>query len=283
MNSFASFQTSRLKRIRGMTPAHIITKLKGKFINYFSFRINIRRVAFYLNQYSLRLFVDDYQERKEIGPVNFDSKLRRQAEGGPFEPPIIVLTNRVAAQLVREQKNILEIGCGTGMFSYEMSQDSSRRIVASEFDEGARNWARMHRSAPNIEYCELALEEITANSFDIAVAIEVIEHLDDFPLFLKQLGQVANTAIISTPNKHRSPFDSIANTPAYEEHVREWSAGEFYWVLKCFYKQVDIYTIPKLKQELFRYKQDSSIIPSFSHCGVLCSSEVLVAYCSQPK
>jgi hypothetical protein len=50
----------------------------------------------------------------------------------------------------------------------------------------------------------------------------------DYGALLRELGRVAPRAVISTPNKNRSALGSIVPTPAFREHVREWTSGEFY-------------------------------------------------------
>ena len=51
-------------------------------------------------------------------------------------------------------------------------------------------------------------------------------------------------AIITTPNKDKSLEHALASPPIYYQHVREWDAGEFYWILKMFYKRVELYAMP---------------------------------------
>ena len=47
-----------------------------------------------------------------------------------------------------------------------------------------------------------------------------------------------------TPNRARSAQAHHAGPPAYEQHVREWTAGELYWVLRCFYRDVRLLAMP---------------------------------------
>jgi 2-polyprenyl-3-methyl-5-hydroxy-6-metoxy-1,4-benzoquinol methylase len=259
-------------------------KLAEKIGYYFSYRNNLRRLAHALDTHSLQFFPDNYVERPEGGPTNIESKLLRQTIGGPFEPYSVSLINRAAVQLVGEPATILEAGCGTGMFaSFLASQNSKVRITASEFDEKTLAWAREHRSAPNISYVRLTFEECSVDQFDLVVALEVIEHLFDYAGFLRAFSRLAPKAIISTPNKRRDPFSSIANTPAYSEHVREWTAGEFFWVLRCYYDDVELYTLPNFKDQVRRYTADSAFVPTVKKCSVLEKEEPLIAKCGSPR
>jgi 2-polyprenyl-3-methyl-5-hydroxy-6-metoxy-1,4-benzoquinol methylase len=213
-------------------------------------------------------------------------KIERQQTGGYFEQPLIVLLNRACNQLINSDSScqkILEVGSGTGIFAYEAAQKNGRQIVASEFNDGARSWAEANRNCDNLTYCKLPLSEFSKNEFDVIVSIEVIEHIYDYHSFLLELSSVAPKAIITTPNKNRNPFDSIINTPAYGEHCREWTAGEFYWVLRTFYKQVFLYSLPNLDHQIKRFLESpDSYVPLMSSVGVLSKEHILIAKCEEP-
>ena len=276
------FQRARIRRVRKMDSSAIREKLHGRVVGTFSYRILIRRLAYYLNVYSIRLHTDLYTERPEAGPQNIEVKHERVRQGGPFEPYSISVINRAATQLLGAEKSILEVGCGTGMFSYLAAADARRALTASELDEKTLRWTMEHRQRPNIKYCSQPLAEFGIDAFDIVVAVELVEHLADFSSFLQDLSCVAPAAIVTTPNKNRGPMESIANTPAYSEHVREWTSGEFYWVLRAFYSDVDMYTIPNFKTEIENYRSNQDFIPSLARCSVLECSEPLLALCKRP-
>ena len=134
----------------------------------------------------------------------------------------------------------------------------------------------------NIHYCTSALSDFHTDEFEIVVAIEVVEHLSDYSTFLTEVATVAPRAIITTPNKNRNPFDSIANTPTYGGHVREWTSGEFYWVLRAFYSDVEMYTISRFSAEIEQFKVNENITPTLTKCSVLEHSEPLLALCKRP-
>jgi len=284
MKNYINFQIGRYNRIQKMSFPQIASKLRQKLEEVFSLRRNIRRLAFLLDKLSISFYEDNYQERPEVGAVNFEVKTQRQTAGGYFEQPLIVLLNRGVTSLIEEnEKSILEIGSGTGLFAYETAKDLTRKIVASEFNNGAREWSMSHRSRNNIQYCQYPLSKFSCDEFDLVVTIEVIEHLDNYSSFLNDLSLVAPTLIVTTPNKNRSPFDSIENTPMYGEHCREWTAGEFYWVLRCFFDQVDLYTIPDLKKQINNLKLNNTYIPQVSGCGILTKEHILIARCQRPS
>jgi ubiquinone/menaquinone biosynthesis C-methylase UbiE len=266
-----------------MTASEIFEKVCEKLSRTFSYRTNIRRLAYHLGSYSIRLHTDDYSERVETGPRNIETKYDRLRQGGPLEPHSVAVINKAAAQLLGSETKILEIGSGTGMFSFLAAENQLRTITASELDEATRQWAIEHRNLPNIQYCAKSLQEFGDNAFEVAVAVEVIEHVADYSGFLSDLSRVAPTAIITTPNKNRSPMDSIANTPPYSDHVREWTAGEFYWVLRAFYSNVTMYTVPNFRFEIERHKKAPQSLPALRRSSVLEHSEPLLALCAEPN
>lgn len=259
-------------------------KLFEKAEFYCSYRMIMRRLAYALEGHSLKLFPDAYSERPEGGPTNLKTKLLRQENGGPFEPYSVSLINRAASQLIGDPKTLLEVGCGTGMFSsFVANQSTGLQITASELDEKTLNWARQNRASPNIEFCRLQFQECSRDQFDLVVALEVVEHIFDYPAFLESMSYVAPKAMISTPNKNRSPFTSIANTPAYDEHVREWTSGELFWVLRCFWDKVQLYTLPNFQTQVADYQENLGYSPIIKECSVLDREEPMIAICSAPR
>ena len=247
----------------------------------YGYRASVRRLAYWMDRYSRRLYDGPYRERSETGPLNIAVKLARQAAGGPFEPPTIAIVSHAAAALLQPRhRRILEIGAGTGRFAWAASAEPARSIVASEFDEETRAWAAAHRGRGNVEFSARRLDECADGEFELIVAIEVIEHIDDYGAVLRGCARVADELIISTPNRQRSAFTSVDRTPAYSEHVREWNAGEFLWVLRAFYRDVQLFTIPALGKQAQRLRDDETWRPVVAPCTDLTCEDSLIAVCA---
>jgi spore maturation protein CgeB len=185
-----------------------------------------------------------YRENPEAGSVNWKEKEARLNARGFLEWPNIVAVNYAVASLVGPHKNIVELGGGTGVFAYEVTSDPQHTVLCSEYDEGALNYAREHRSRTNITYTSQDITSIQ-DRFDLVVSVDVIEHIEDYRGFLDTCLRLAPNAIITTPNKNRSGQVPIVNgPPEYTLHVREWTPGELYWVLKAFYADVYLYSLP---------------------------------------
>ena len=230
------------------------------------------------------MFDRPYVERDAVGPVNIRVKFERQAMGGPFEPPPIFLINRAAAILADGFSRVAEVGCGTGMFATELvARHGDVHVTASEFDDETLRWTTTHRMHPRITYCRKSLEELAVEKYDLVVALEVIEHIKDYATFLFGLTRVADRALISTPNKNRSGFASVAATPEFSEHVREWTAGEFYWVLSAFWQDVTLHTLPDFGNQTRCFLTNAQYVPVLRSCSVLEREEPMLALCSRPR
>jgi SAM-dependent methyltransferase len=196
----------------------------------------------------------------------------------------VALVNRAAIHSIGNPKSILEVGSGTGLFA-TLAADAlpDSKITASEFEDATREWAILNRSRENIKYCRSALSEFRNNEFELVVTLEVIEHIHDYPGFLQELSRVAPKAIISTPNKLRNWYDSIANSPGFEEHVREFSTEAFFWVLRCYWDDVQIYSVPDLDKQMENLRGNPGYQTKTARTGLHCRDRCMFAVCSSPR
>jgi 2-polyprenyl-3-methyl-5-hydroxy-6-metoxy-1,4-benzoquinol methylase len=212
-----------------------------------------------------------YREREEFGPSNLQIKLDRVNQGRPFENPDILALNQVVCSLLESEERIVELGAGTGMFAQMASEDPGRFILASEFDRETWQWC-MDNLPPrdNVRFVNgpCAPED---GPFDAVVAVEVVEHIADYRSFLETCAGLAPRALLTTPNRRRGAWSFTAGPPSYPEHVREWTAGEFYWVLRCFWNDVRLYGMP------------DAFMPQCAPIDVNSMASPLIADCRRPR
>lgn len=105
---------------------------------------------------------------------------------------------------MKQGKNILELGCGTGIFSRELAK-SGAKITAVDISYDLLQRARTECSAENIQFIQGNLEEpdfLDDNSFDAICGISILHHLDvekALPALRKKLRPAAAFAF-SEPN-----------------------------------------------------------------------------------
>jgi 2-polyprenyl-3-methyl-5-hydroxy-6-metoxy-1,4-benzoquinol methylase len=134
-------------------------------------------------------------------------------------------------------RSILDIGCGEGVLTLEWADRlGDGRVVGTDLDDPKLRAEWDKRSRPNLEF---RVEDVTALSFaddefDMACAIEVLEHVPDPGRTLSEMARVASRhLLVSVPreplwrtlNMARGAYlRDLGNTPG---HVNHWSKRAF--------------------------------------------------------
>jgi spore maturation protein CgeB len=185
-----------------------------------------------------------YLENTEHAHVNMLQQ--RLKNGKPAEWPNVVALNWAICSLIGPARQIVEVGSGTGAFAAFASIDLKRQLLCLERDVYAREFAvkRCQKlSRGNVQFrAELAPADRQA--FDLMVSIEVIEHVDDLQEYLGFCSSLSDRAIFSTPNRVVVRSEKDFGPPEYKVHVREFDAGELFWLLRQHYDEVHLYYMP---------------------------------------
>jgi 2-polyprenyl-3-methyl-5-hydroxy-6-metoxy-1,4-benzoquinol methylase len=148
-----------------------------------------------------------------------------------------------AARLTRG-KRVLDAGCGAGYGSAELAQ-SAERVTGIDIAPEAVEFARAHYERPNLTFEQASCTELPFDDgcFDLVVAFEVIEHLEDWKGFLREVRRVlapAGQLIVSTPNKLYYT-ESRGAQGANPFHVHEFDFDEFSHELKEVFPHVSMF------------------------------------------
>ena len=126
-----------------------------------------------------------------------------------------------------QNKNLLDIGCGTGDF-LETASRSNWKITGIEPDEKARNIANKKNN--NVVYKIEHLKNLKANSFDVITLWHVLEHLpnlDDHIKIFNHLLKPEGRLVIAVPNhksydaKHYKSFWAAYDVPRHLWHFSQ--------------------------------------------------------------
>jgi SAM-dependent methyltransferase len=136
-----------------------------------------------------------------------------------------------------EPRSVLDVGCGEGVLTCAWAERlADRRIVGIDLDDPKLRTEWDKRRRPNLEY---RVEEATRLSFadgefDLASAVEVLEHVPDPEATVAEMARVAERwLLVSVPrepvwrivNVARGAYwSSLGNTPG---HVNHWSKRSF--------------------------------------------------------
>jgi len=134
-------------------------------------------------------------------------------------------------------RSVLDVGCGEGVLTHEWAQRlGDGRIVGIDLDDAKLRAEWDTRTRPNLEYrCEEATRlSFEDGEFDMASAIEVLEHVPDPEATVAEMARVASRhLLVSVPreplwrglNMARGAYwGSLGNTPG---HVNHWSKRSF--------------------------------------------------------
>ncbi|CAA0126865.1 putative S-adenosylmethionine-dependent methyltransferase/MSMEI_2290 [Mycolicibacterium vanbaalenii] len=123
-------------------------------------------------------------------------------------------------------RDVLEAGCGEG-YGADLIADVARRVIGLDYDDSAVAHVRARYPRVDMRQGNLAELPLPAESVDVVVNFQVIEHLWDQEQFVAECHRVlrpGGVLLISTPN--RITFSPGRDTPVNPFHTRELNAAE---------------------------------------------------------
>jgi 2-polyprenyl-3-methyl-5-hydroxy-6-metoxy-1,4-benzoquinol methylase len=139
--------------------------------------------------------------------------------------------------------SVLDVGCGEGVLTEKWAMRlGDRRVVGIDLDDPklAAEWAIRERA--NLEFLTMPASEdlpFADNEFDLAAAIEVLEHVPDPECTLSEMARVSSGhLLVSVPreplwralNVARGAYvRDLGNTPG---HLNHWSKRAFVGLLE---------------------------------------------------
>jgi SAM-dependent methyltransferase len=136
---------------------------------------------------------------------------------------------------------VLDAGCGTGYGSAELAQ-SAAEVTGVDIAADAIAYAAANYPIPGLRFLQSSCTAVPfpAESFDVVVAFEVIEHLTDYRGFIDEAARLLTPAglfIVSSPNKrYYGATRGEAGPNPYHEH--EFEAQEFVQELGRVFPQI---------------------------------------------
>ena len=132
--------------------------------------------------------------------------------------------------------SILDVGCGEGVLTHKWAQRIDGTVVGIDLDDPELHAEWEKRSCANLEYRVMKAENLPFDDdeFDMASAIEVLEHVPDPEHTVAEMARVASGhLLVSVPreplwrglNMARGAYlRDLGNTPG---HVNHWSKRSF--------------------------------------------------------
>lgn len=153
---------------------------------------------------------------------------------------MLIITLRV----LLENKFLLDLGCGTGYGTHELSLLAKDIVGIDIWRKGLifchKKYCTRKTSFLRGSGCNLAFKD---NSFDLVISFQVIEHIPPILVIeylkeIKRVLKVNGTLMIATPNKRIRllPFQK----PWNKDHIKEYDSRSLKRLLKSFFTKVDI-------------------------------------------
>jgi 2-polyprenyl-3-methyl-5-hydroxy-6-metoxy-1,4-benzoquinol methylase len=148
--------------------------------------------------------------------------------------------------------SVLDVGCGEGVLVHHWAERlGDGRVVGIDLEEDSIQAGWAERQAPNLEYRVMQAAELpfAEGEFDLASAIEVLEHVPDPEHTLAEMARCARShLLVSVPreplwrmlNMARGAYwGALGNTPG---HLNHWSRRSFVSLLSRHGEVVEVRT-----------------------------------------
>lgn len=174
---------------------------------------------------------------------------------------------KFASQFIKSME-VLDIGTGLGEGAYYLALNGAKRVLGIDYSKIAIDYAKRNFSLVNLEFKVIDAINLSlpANSFDIIIAFEVIEHIlpkyhQQFLNRIIQLLKSDGICLISTPNKLFWSPDRFKPYNPY--HTKEFKPNEFADLLQRHFSEASLMGI-KCVNKLF-LQQQKKLSQSIKH------------------
>lgn len=172
---------------------------------------------------------------------------------GTSNPVIRLLVGRFTRDMeelldLARPGSVLDVGCGEGVMTEQMADRlNGGRIVGIDLDDPKLREEWQGRRRPNLTYIAVPAEQMPfeEDEFEMASALEVLEHVHDPDLVLSQMARIARShLLVSVP---REPIWRMVNV-ARGSYLRDWgnTPGHLnHWSKPAFLDLVSKYGVPE--------------------------------------
>lgn len=152
---------------------------------------------------------------------------------------------KYAKKKIKKNHLVVEVGSGEG-YGTNLISSCCKQIVGLDVDKNTIIHSSKKYRAKNIKFIKYNGKKIPLDkkTYDVALSFQVIEHVIDDNLYLKEIHKVLKNngfLLLTTPNKtyrlkpNQKPWNRF--------HVREYYPNELKILLKKYYSSVELFGI----------------------------------------
>jgi len=138
-------------------------------------------------------------------------------------------------------KQVLDVGCGSGYGSDILANAGAAKVIGVDISEETILYCQKYYKQSNLKFeqGDCTSLKFKEKSFDVIVALELIEHIENEQKFLnetKRLLKKNGILILSTPNKETHGLDHpLEGKQKNPFHVKEYTEKELLLTLNKFF------------------------------------------------
>jgi 2-polyprenyl-3-methyl-5-hydroxy-6-metoxy-1,4-benzoquinol methylase len=172
------------------------------------------------------------KESNKLNPKDYSSLLGK----GAVVPCQIEAYFLALNKYVAEGAAVLDVGFGLG-YGLNILAIKAKAVSGVDVDAKAYKYCQDTLVGRNPRLIYLDVYDgytlpFPDSTFNIVTCVDVIEHVEDYDRFIKELLRVAKKGVFfSTPNR-RPEYTNPDGTPKNYWHLREWSFDEFDAILR---------------------------------------------------
>lgn len=161
--------------------------------------------------------------------------------------------------------NLLEVGCGEGRGVGLLMEKSEQFTAVDKIEEAL---VVLRERYPNGKFLSMnipPLGGLADNTYDCVVSFQVIEHIQNDALYLKEIQRVlkpGGVALLTTPNRKLS----LSRNPW---HIREYLADELTNLAKGIFSHVEMKGITGNEKVMAYYEQNKKSVEKITKWDIL--------------
>lgn len=161
--------------------------------------------------------------------------------------------------------DVLEVGCGEGRGIDLMTGKSRSFTAVDKIKSVIDRLQEKYKQSRFINMNLPPLSGLSDNAYDVVVSFQVIEHIENDELFLKEIHRVlkpGGVGLLTTPNRRLS----LTRNPW---HVREYLPEELEALAKNFFTHVELKGITGNEKVMTYYEENKKSVERFTRWDIL--------------